>query len=902
MFISLRSIASRIISHASTRYVDKTIQLCHITTCHCPNQTSRKLLQTNTLMVLQLQYCQQKVNDLHRRTSTDKLRKIVEEKNFIVENFEGIWAVESIHHLLKRGYRHVGNVVDGVCEDLIGAGRLHEALHFTKSLVEIDGVVQHQTYNKLLKGFVQLRKSQGREEKERGKIVNEFTNLIMYMSERGYEVNAVGKHHILHMASLVGNSQLAQSCLDELLSDEVYVMKASDFASLLLSYITEAKMKNNYDKVAGAIEFCNNMRGDNYTTSVVDILVTDLIKDGLLNESVDVVRGLLAAGVLQQRTYTRLLKGFVDKRKHCSDPTIVKSFSDFINFMNEEGYDLDIFGVFQMLRMASYTGNVQLAHECFQELKASDEFRDLLPVFTLLLQTHLKEAERNNYIHGELVFGCFDEMMDAGYIPDKWRLFDVLRLAAITGSSRYAQICFDHLKADGQYIMSDAEPGYLLQSYINEAKKTDSFKMHKCILKCLNDALEDGFKVAQSNIESFVEFSVRSGAWEPAREVLEKISDNKDFYIGYMDVLVEIDPLLKRNDEYCARKIGDRSCYSIQCGSYISSFISPGLNAQRFGTVKQEAGDLLENFDQLQTLQRIASLHRSGYKSVDYIAHAVILGLLERNSLEQALDLTKIIIDKNLVRLEQKTLVYLFKGIFKHMKKECLIMERTFLDLVEFLEENGYQPNEHLHAELLRFASHLGNTKLARTCFESLRASNTYVVHEVHYRLMLQAFFAEIKKKKKNQKISQESCVREALDLFNEIHSKGFKLDAGNLTEVLRIAALGGDSKSAQLSFDLVKSIKNYPMQGVQHGLLLRSYVNESNNRNIDHNQIVLRIFNDLVDSRLDVISLNIKIFIEHCVKNGLQVEARQALRKLGKNVDLHTEYLDRMCNMISIN
>ena len=127
---------------------------------------------------------------------------------------------------------------------------------------------------------------------------------------------------------------------------------------------------------------------------IVDDVISGLLKGGRTEESLSLARLLAREKIpINSPTYTRLLAKLNERMQRDDSQRDQKGFLNFVAFMSEHGYEVDRYQQYQILRMASATGDVGLARACFERL-ASDEESEMTVRdnhYGLLLYAYINE-------------------------------------------------------------------------------------------------------------------------------------------------------------------------------------------------------------------------------------------------------------------------------------------------------------------------------------------------------------------------------------------------------------------------------------------------------------------------------------------------------------------------------
>ena len=162
--------------------------------------------------------------------------------------------------------------------------------------------------------------------------------------------------------------------------------------------------------------------GCQYVASIANDVVRTLMKDDRLDETVAFTRHAVTSKVqVSSPIYQQLLKQFVKKKMASMDSNVEKECYSFIAFMKDNGYKTNAQQQFEILHMASLTGNGRLAKVCLNALIENEKYEVNNVHYGLFLKALVREARRTkDYTNQSAVLKCFEEIVESGKEVNSW--------------------------------------------------------------------------------------------------------------------------------------------------------------------------------------------------------------------------------------------------------------------------------------------------------------------------------------------------------------------------------------------------------------------------------------------------------------------------------------------------
>lgn len=165
--------------------------------------------------------------------------------------------------------------------------------------------------------------------------------------------------------------------------------------------------------------------GYQYATKIIDAVVSALLEEDRLTEAVELVKlWVTTQSPVMSHTYTKVLRKFNIKimSPASTGKGLVKEYLAFNVHMQKNNNQSDEHQRFQILRMSSWIGNVNLAQACYDSIKASSLCTEETEAGSstwfgtsldmLLLKAYCNDAQnRNNFEHNNIVLKYFNELL-----------------------------------------------------------------------------------------------------------------------------------------------------------------------------------------------------------------------------------------------------------------------------------------------------------------------------------------------------------------------------------------------------------------------------------------------------------------------------------------------------------
>lgn len=165
--------------------------------------------------------------------------------------------------------------------------------------------------------------------------------------------------------------------------------------------------------------------GYQYATKIIDAVVSALLEEDRLTEAVELVKLWVSTrSPVMSHTYTKVLRKFNIKimSPAFTGKGLVKEYLAFNVHMQKNNNPSDEHQRFQILRMSSWIGNVNLAQACYDSIKASSLCTEETEAGSnmwfgtsldmLLLKAYCNDAQnRNNFEHNNIVLHYFKELL-----------------------------------------------------------------------------------------------------------------------------------------------------------------------------------------------------------------------------------------------------------------------------------------------------------------------------------------------------------------------------------------------------------------------------------------------------------------------------------------------------------
>lgn len=158
----------------------------------------------------------------------------------LIRDYDVDFALQRIREHGARG-QNAAILADQVIQKLLKDNLIDELLSLVKLLVNEHIPINSPTYTRLLKDFIQHMKRNKTTKRDQKK----FLDLVTFMHGNGYEADNYQQYQILKFASVIGNTNLAQACLQKLQSNNTF--KDAHYNLLLLAYSNRFRSGTDVD-------------------------------------------------------------------------------------------------------------------------------------------------------------------------------------------------------------------------------------------------------------------------------------------------------------------------------------------------------------------------------------------------------------------------------------------------------------------------------------------------------------------------------------------------------------------------------------------------------------------------------------------------------------------------------